>query len=65
MAVQCWLSVLLLNSPLRSCNTQVAHKVHCYNADARAFLRDLAGRGVRFDHALMNLPATAIEFLGG
>lgn len=45
-------------------------KVHCYNQDARVFLKtalkgNLDGQCERrtFEHVIMNLPATAIEFL--
>ena len=34
-----------------------------YNEDARQFLRDLVGRGVWPAHVVMNLPASALEFL--
>ena len=43
---------------------QVAKLVHCYNMDARRFLRDLAAKGTLFHHALMNLPVAGVEFLG-
>jgi tRNA G37 N-methylase Trm5 len=43
---------------------QVSAKVRCYNMDARAFLRQLAASGTRFDHVLMNLPPLGVEFLG-
>ena len=43
--------------------------VHGSNEDARAFVRRLShqqllGRVAWFSHVIMNLPATAIEFLG-
>ena len=34
-----------------------------YNLDGRAFIRKLVEGGVRYHHAIMNLPASAPEFL--
>ena len=46
---------------------KVQDRVQCFNEDARAFLRGVAGgeRGgaIPFDHIIMNLPASAVEFL--
>ena len=41
---------------------KVAARVTTYNMDARAFVRALVRARVPFSHALMNLPADAIEF---
>jgi tRNA G37 N-methylase Trm5 len=38
-------------------------KIHCFNKDAREFIRDLVSSGVKFTHIYMNLPAIALEFL--
>ena len=35
----------------------------CYNMDARGFCHQLHDEGIEFHHVLMNLPATAPEFL--
>jgi tRNA (guanine37-N1)-methyltransferase len=35
----------------------------CYNTDARAFCHQLQDEGIDFHHVLMNLPASAPEFL--
>jgi tRNA (guanine37-N1)-methyltransferase len=37
--------------------------LYCYNMCGRAFVRDLCDRGIDFQHAIMNLPASAPEFL--
>lgn len=37
--------------------------LHCYNMCGRAFVHDLCDRGIDFQHAIMNLPASAPEFL--
>jgi tRNA (guanine37-N1)-methyltransferase len=37
--------------------------LHTYNMDGRAFIHQLQDVGVDFGHAIMNLPATAPEFL--
>lgn len=42
---------------------KVNHLVSCYNMDGRDFVRMLVGKGIRFDHVLMNLPGSAVEFL--
>ena len=39
------------------------HKLHAYNMDARSFCHLLQDRKIFPDHCIMNLPATAIEFL--
>ena len=49
-------------------NCQLNHvkdKVHCYNIDARLLLKHLLknDKCLYFDHVIMNLPATAVEFL--
>jgi tRNA (guanine37-N1)-methyltransferase len=38
-------------------------KLYVYNMDARAFCHQLQDRKIRPDHYIMNLPATALEFL--
>ena len=40
-----------------------AHRLYAYNMDARAFSHLLQDRGIFPDHCIMNLPATALEFL--
>lgn len=35
----------------------------CYNMDAREFCKHLQDSNIEFSHAIMNLPATAVEFL--
>jgi tRNA (guanine37-N1)-methyltransferase len=35
----------------------------CYNLDGREFVYQLASKGITFDHAILNLPSTAISFL--
>lgn len=42
---------------------KVNHLVSCYNMDGRDFVRMLVDKGVQFDHVLMNLPGSAVEFL--
>lgn len=37
--------------------------LHTYNIDGRAFIHHLQYQNVEFDHAIMNLPASAPEFL--
>lgn len=37
--------------------------LHCYNLDGRTFVIEMAKRNIAFDHAPMNLPQTATEFL--
>jgi tRNA (guanine37-N1)-methyltransferase len=37
--------------------------LQCYNMDARAFCHHLLDKGIEFNHVIMNLPATAPEFL--
>ncbi len=39
------------------------HKLYAYNMDARAFCHRLQDKGIFPDHCIMNLPATALEFL--
>ena len=53
---------------------QVEDKVHAYNLDAREFIRQVlrsrlqvgptTGRHRPVDHVVLNLPASAIDFLG-
>ena len=38
-------------------------KLYAYNTDARAFCHRLQDKGIFPDHCIMNLPATALEFL--
>jgi tRNA (guanine37-N1)-methyltransferase len=38
-------------------------RLYVYNMDARAFCHQLQDREIRPDHYIMNLPATALEFL--
>jgi len=51
---------LLANAKLNKCKTD---KLSMYNEDGRAFLIALAEKGISFDHAVMNLPQTATDFL--
>lgn len=37
--------------------------LHCYNVDARAFVHQLEAQQTEIDHVIMNLPATAPDFL--
>ena len=51
---------------LRNCKiNHVAKNVHCFNQDAREFLRHLLEKNkeLSLDHVIMNLPATAVNFL--
>jgi tRNA (guanine37-N1)-methyltransferase len=43
----------------------VEDNVHCFNMDAREFVRDLFRKNTELclDHVIMNLPATAVDFL--
>lgn len=41
---------------------KVLAKLHTYNEDARAFVKQLAQKGTRFTQVFMNLPASAAEF---
>jgi tRNA (guanine37-N1)-methyltransferase len=49
---------------------KVENLVHCYNLDAREFVRKLLregienGKPVDVSQVIMNLPASAVEFLG-
>eukprot|EP00934_Nitzschia_sp_Nitz4_P005501 Nitzschia sp. Nitz4//scaffold389_size11954//7601//9004//NITZ4_009012-RA/size11954-processed-gene-0.3-mRNA-1//1//CDS//3329549999//5491//frame0 len=49
---------LVANSKRNKCK-----KLHCYNMDGRAFCHKLQDEGIDFHHVLMNLPATAPEFI--
>lgn len=44
-------------------NKNRCKNLHCYNMCGRAFVHDLCNRGIDFQHAIMNLPASAPEFL--
>ena len=48
------------NAKLNKCRDE---SLITYNMDGRAFVHHLDDRGIWFDHALMNLPASAPEFL--
>jgi len=37
--------------------------VKCYNMDGRDFVRLLVSQEIKFDHVVMNLPGSAVEFL--
>lgn len=50
---------LLINKKKNKCEKNLK----CYNMDAREFCHLLQEKGVDFHHVLMNLPATAPEFL--
>lgn len=50
---------LLQNSRLNKCSD----KLKPYNLDGREFIHKLSDEGVRFQYAIMNLPAIAVEFL--
>ena len=49
---------LVINNKKNKCE-----RLSCYNMDARGFCHHLQDQGVEFHHVLMNLPATAPEFL--
>jgi tRNA (guanine37-N1)-methyltransferase len=44
-------------------NKPQSSRLYVYNMDARAFCHQLQDREIRPDHYIMNLPATALEFL--
>lgn len=46
-----------------NCKKNKCKNLHCYNMDGRAFCHELQDKGIDFHHVLMNLPATAPEFL--
>jgi len=48
------------NAKLNKCNEEA---LRMYNMDGRAFVHHLEKQGIWFDHAIMNLPASAPEFL--
>ncbi|XP_028396304.1 tRNA (guanine(37)-N1)-methyltransferase-like [Dendronephthya gigantea] len=51
---------------VKNCQVNRVEKyVHCFNMDAREILKHLLQKDRRlcFDHVIMNLPATAVEFL--
>jgi len=49
---------LQINAKANKCRN-----LHCYNIDARAFLHQLQSTTTVIDHVIMNLPASAPEFL--
>jgi tRNA (guanine37-N1)-methyltransferase len=49
---------LVMNGKKNKCDN-----LHCYQMDGRAFVRELCDRGIEISHAIMNLPASAPEFL--
>jgi tRNA (guanine37-N1)-methyltransferase len=51
------------NDMTESTKQQQYCKLYVYNMDARAFCHQLQDRKIRPDHYIMNLPATALEFL--
>lgn len=48
------------NALLNNCR---ADRMICYNMDGREFVYTLIRNGITFDHAILNLPSTAISFL--
>ena len=50
---------LKINSESNGCKKFL----NCYNLDGREFIYKLVADGVDFDHAILNLPGTAISFL--
>jgi len=48
------------NAKVNKCTDE---RLNVYNMDGRVFIRHLEINKVHFDHVIMNLPATAIEFL--
>lgn len=48
------------NAKLNKCEDLI----ECSNLDGREFIRNLVNRGIKFNHVIMNLPASAVEFLG-
>jgi tRNA G37 N-methylase Trm5 len=50
---------LCQNAQLNKCDKSLT----AYNMDGRGFVLDLCDRQVLFDHAVMNLPQTATDFL--
>ena len=49
---------LQINAKKNKCD-----RLHCYRMDGRAFVHYLCDHGIDFQHVLMNLPASAPEFL--
>ena len=49
---------LKINSEKNKCKN-----LHCYNEDGRAFAHRLSREGIKVNHVIMNLPASAPEFL--
>ena len=46
-----------------NCKKNRCRNLHCYNTDGRAFCHELQDKGIEFHHVIMNLPASAPEFL--
>jgi tRNA (guanine37-N1)-methyltransferase len=46
-----------------NCKKNKCKNLHCYNMDGRAFCHELQDKNIDIHHVLMNLPATAPEFL--
>lgn len=42
---------------------KVEKHIHAYNMDARDFVQHLVQNKIAFDHVIMNLPGSAVEFL--
>jgi tRNA (guanine37-N1)-methyltransferase len=51
---------LLHNKQINKCSEE---QLRCYNMDGRAFVQYLARERIPIDHAILNLPASAPEFL--
>lgn len=49
-----------MNSKTNSCKSD---RLSCYNLDGREFVYELIANGITFDHAILNLPSTALNFL--
>jgi tRNA (guanine37-N1)-methyltransferase len=50
---------LVQNAKLNKCEKLI----ECSNLDGREFVKKLVQDGIKFDHVIMNLPASAVEFL--
>lgn len=49
---------------LQNCKlNKVQDLVYCYNMDGRDFVKHLVSKGIQFNHVIMNLPGSAVEFL--
>eukprot|EP01080_Neovahlkampfia_damariscottae_P008151 gene8151-12612_t len=42
---------------------KVENYINCYNLDGREFVKSLIENDIKFNHVIMNLPKTAVEFL--